>query len=220
MLTDYAEGFRSLLRLPARDSGGHPIPAYALKLDDEATELLISFVAELEPQFGESGALHHMRDWGAKLAGAVGRLSGLLHLATHASHLAPWELPVTRTIMADALRLGRYYIAHAKRAYGAMGGDPLLEHAKRVTRWLQHKQLTVWSERDCFSALRDQAWCKTMDDLRPVLAVLVRYGYIRRAPSNLEPRAATGRPASPRYNTNPSLTAQYSHNPQNEVGVS
>ncbi len=157
-----------------------------------------------------------IRDWGAKLAGAVGRLAGLLHLAEHAGRSDPWTVPVSGVTMGHALELGRYFIPHAKRAYGAMGADPVVEHAKRVIDWLGKRANpeTSWTERDCFNALRGTL--ATMDDLRPPLGLLERYGHITRAPR--EATEGPGRKPSPRYETNPyvlSPAPQNTHNTQN-----
>ena len=85
----YAELFGAVLTLPAmivEDGNPHP-----LDLGPEAAALFLSFEAELEPRLGEFGDLAPVADWAGKLAGAVARLAGLLHIAAHSARRPPWE---------------------------------------------------------------------------------------------------------------------------------
>ena len=73
-----------------------------LYLDSGAHDIFRNFERELEPKLGEFGTLGTVGDWAGKLAGAVGRIAGLLHMANCAGLQAPWDVPVDRTTMEKA----------------------------------------------------------------------------------------------------------------------
>jgi hypothetical protein len=52
-----------------------------------------------------------MTDWGGKLAGAIVRIAGLLHLAGHARD--GWDRPITLATLEAAIEIGDYYTHHA-----------------------------------------------------------------------------------------------------------
>lgn len=192
---EYGERIAALLALMA------PGGAEPLYLSREAAETFATFRIWLEPQLGDAGALASIRDWGGKLAGAVARIAGLLHLATWAGHAAPWQEPIAHETMAAAVSIGRYLIPHAQAAFGMMGADPDVEHAKAVLAWIERKRPTRFSRRDVYADLRSRfARVEAADE---PLAVLTEHNFIRAAQTAR--RRGPGRKPSQEYDVNPAL---------------
>jgi len=124
---------------------------------------------------------------------------------------APWDIPITVDTLADAIRIGRYLLAHAQRAYELMGADPDVERAQFVLTWLRAHQKSTFTIRELYQATKGRF--KKVVDLVPILNVLAEHGFIRPAVSVLHP--GPGRKPSPRYDVNPLAHSQISPNPQN-----
>jgi replicative DNA helicase len=180
--------------VPAGDNG----PA-VLTLDQEAAELLLAFERDLEPRLAAgSGDLAHLAGWAAKLAGAIGRLAGLLHLAGHIHD--GWVRPINADTFANAVRLAGYLIDHARVVFDLMGADPRVDDARWLLDWIARTGRTQFSRRDAHQAARGR-FCKATD-LEPALALLGEHGYLRRV--DADPGGSKGgRPASPRFLVNP-----------------
>ncbi len=95
------------------------------------------FADDLEPRVGRFGDLERLADWGLKASGAVARIVALLHLARHAVEPARWAEPIAEQTVLHAIGLGRYFIAHARAAYDAMGQGPVCDDGAYVLAWLR-----------------------------------------------------------------------------------
>jgi hypothetical protein len=152
----------------------------------------------LEP-FGDLGAIS---DWSGKLAGALLRITGILHLAEHSNYHYPWEVEVSEEVMRNALQFAPYLIEHAKAAYGMMGANPALEGAKHILEWIRRRGARQFSKRDLYNETRSRF--PQVKDLDPSLTLLVEHEYIRSEESyGEEPKR--GRPSSPVFQVNPLL---------------
>ena len=171
-----------------------------LQLYPGALEKLLRFAEALEPRLQRDADLGHMRDWAGKLAGAVARIAGLLHVAGHEGEA--YRNMVSEDAMDRALAVGEYLIAHAVAAYSFMGADPAIEDASEVLGWLRRKGRAQFTQRDLHRAM--QARFRKADDTEPVLAVLSGSGWIRevRTPA---PGRQGGRPPSPVFEVHPKL---------------
>lgn len=140
-----------------------------------------------------------LTDWGGKLAGAVARIAGLLHMAGLAGRDVPWSIAISQTTVEHAIAIGRYLIPHAKAAFAVMGTDPTAEKAKKILRWIEHDGLDSFSRRDAHQSMRSTF--RRPEELEAPLAVLVDREFIRKrfAPA----REAAGRPPSPAFDVNP-----------------
>ncbi len=195
---EYHRNLLFLLKLPFRqDADGQPRP-HQLALGADAQAAFQEFEAWLEPQLAEFGELGNMTDWAGKLAGAVARIAGLLHMADHTGAEAE-ALPMAAETVARAIRLARYLIPHATAAFDAMGADPVVGKAKLILRWIEHENLSSFTRRDAHQSARGVF--KRVDEVDPALAILIDRGFIRRRD---EPtKGSPGRPASPVYDVNP-----------------
>ena len=188
-----------------------------LYINEIGNSHILKFQAWLEPQLGERGAMAGITDWASKLAGAVLRVAGLLHLASLASHNSHNSQNDARVIPAEtveqAISFAPYLLEHARAAYAEIGANPASEPARVVVRWIEKTGTTVFTKRDCWQGTRGGAIGKT-DDLDPALEMLTEHGYIREEQRE-EQRAGPGRKPSPRYEVNPRVFSHNSHNSQN-----
>jgi replicative DNA helicase len=144
-----------------------------LALDGDAQEQLIDLLDWIEPHLGPGGSLAPIRAWAGKLAGAVVRIAGLLHIAGHAGTAGGgnWGQPIPGDTFHNAEQLGRYYLAHALAAFDLMGADPDLEAARTVLAWITRTAAPTFTRRDAFNALRSNRFPK-VTALDPALTLL------------------------------------------------
>ena len=197
----YAHGVRALLKLrPQVDSLGREVPT-PLTLSPSAYQTFIGFCRWLEPQLAEDGELGSLSDWAGKLAGAVGRVSGLLHLAEYAPRGTAWGTVIDRGSVEHAIRIGHYLLAHARATFVEMGADPDVEAAQHLLAWIERSGVETFTKRDAYQGTKGRF--KRVEALEPALATLVEHGYIRERPT--EERRGPGRKPSPIYEVNPAV---------------
>jgi replicative DNA helicase len=177
---------------------GDLIP-HVLMIEAAGQERLQRFETWVEPQLSEFGNLGRMTDWGGKVVGAVARIAGLLHMAEHAGAEAPWNIPISDATVERAIRVGMYFIEHAKAAFAEMGADAVVENAKAILRWIGHNKLASFTRRDLHQGMRGTF--ERAAEIEPPLAVLIERGFIRKRPHN--PANGAGRPVSPTFDVNP-----------------
>lgn len=162
---------------------------------------------EIEPRLGKDGDLYAIQGWGSKLAGAVARLAGVLHMARYGPD--GLDRPVSSDTMAAAVALGRYFIPHTKAAFTIMGADQRLAVARRILAWAARHKKTRFKERDCWLGVRRQG--EEPDIIRKPLALLCEYGWLRPvneadkddSPTHASEPSKGGRPPLPTYQVNP-----------------
>ncbi|MGH3322229.1 MAG: YfjI family protein [Streptosporangiaceae bacterium] len=172
-----------------------------LQLTRDADQTLLHLEETTEPRLHpDTGDLGHLGDWAGKYVGAVARLAGLIHLASHIHE--GWRHPIEPDSMRAAVRLGEYFTTHAVGAFDAMGADPDLDAACAVHAWLERTRPEQFTVRELFTALPRSRFRK-VTDLEQPLALLEQHGWIRRQPE--PPRNGPGRPPSPAYAVHPRL---------------
>jgi replicative DNA helicase len=204
----YYENVSKLLSLSVREGADGEADARILALDPDALEALQRFEQWVEPQLSEFGELGGMTDWAGKLVGVVGRIAGILQMASLAGSSAPWETPISRDTIERAICIAIYLIPHAKAAFAEMGADPVVEKAERILRWVEHRKLGFFSCRDLHQAMRGTF--KRVAELSPPLAMLVDHGFLR-LQAETSP-SGPGRPPSPTYDVNPLWAAWHAQN--------
>lgn len=101
---------------------GYPVP-HRLRLSDMAHAEHVRFREELEPELGEFGFLADMSDWASKLAGAVARIAGLLHVASTEVGQEPQDHRITLKTMQASITIAEYFISHAFLFFDRMASD-------------------------------------------------------------------------------------------------
>jgi hypothetical protein len=194
---------KNILRLaaiePFTDYDGDGQPRL-IRLSHEADDYLAAFEEEIEPMLAEDGELAFIGDWAGKLAGAVVRIAGILHLGQHAESInQKWMGEVSADTLKKAITIARYLIPHARAAYAEMGADPKIAAAKFVLRWIEKSGGTDFTRRQAFEGTKSRF--KEVAALDPALRVLEDHGYIRLEETPIEKRP--GRRPSEKYLVNP-----------------
>ncbi len=175
-----------------------------LTLSPEAQVLWNDFYNNVERELRPGGSLEYLKDWGGKLAGAVARIAGLLHVAEHG--IQNFEQPISEETVGAAVILGDYFKEHAIGIFGFMGEDPKMEAAKLILEYLQQHRPETFKGRD---VLQHKNAFRTMEEVQPGLNILVERGYVRKVETQGEsPRP--GRPEAASYEVNPKFMRQSS----------
>lgn len=177
-----------------------PDPPETILLSKEADMLLEAFAVELEPKLRKEYA--DISEWAGKLVGNIARIAGLLYRASvridRNSMTEAGNLVVSGKIMENAIRIGRYFIEHARMAFSILGADENIRKCKYVLNAISQQDATELSRRDVLRMCRS---FKSVEDLQPTLDQLVEYGYL--AEKSCEKSSGKGRPASAVYIVNP-----------------
>jgi putative DNA primase/helicase len=195
----YSTGILRLLNLePSLNYLGEPTP-WRLTFSPSAYDSWKDFQRRIEVLMRDGGKLCFIRDWASKLPGAAARIAGLFHsIGSDASESHIIDLAVTEQALNIAARL----IDGALAVFDLMQGDPAVEDAERILRWIRKGTRTSFSIRDCFCA--HQAHFRRVDALHVPLQLLTEHGYIQP-----RPRAkASGRPSGA-YLVNPEFTKTF-----------
>lgn len=206
----YANLVRAALQLrPAVDGKGNPCP-HVVRVSAEALAEINRFRAWAETELRAGGDLSAMRDWGSKLPGAVCRIAGIFHGLIHAPTGNPATQPIDAETMLCAIAVGEYAVQHAKGAFCEMGANPATAIARRIAAWLMDGELTEFSRRDAFNAVRGAV--QRVDELDDPLRLLIEHGFIRERETT---RSGPGRKPSTTFDVNPWLHSQNTHNTHN-----
>jgi hypothetical protein len=216
--TNYRSCMRALWRLSGDDDEqGRPAPNW-LSFSAAADQAIQQFEKWLEPQLAPGELLSNLAGWANKLAGAVARIAGILHVAEAVGSGENWQTQISAETVEAAIRLGRdYLLPHAQAAFGLMGTDPRLEDARRAVAWLRRpgSVKTVKTEKGALIVMvtrRDLhagVWggSRKSEEVDAVIDLLKQYLYLRVAPEPRQ-RSGPGRNPSPRYLVNPAVLAQ------------
>ncbi len=198
----YQKQMLCLLDIPMPSQSAAAYQPHVLFLDEDASARHAAFEDAIEPRLGGDGDLYAIQGWGSKLAGAVARLAGVLHMARYGPD--GLDRPVSGETMAAAITLGHYFIPHTKAAFTVMGADHRLAVARRILAWAKRMGKTEFTERDCWLGVRRQG--EDLDTIKKPLTLLCDYAWLRPValPERDDP-AKGGRPKSPKYQVNPLL---------------
>jgi hypothetical protein len=142
------------IELPKSEFG--EVEPHALAFSEEADRLLEAFRDWVEPQLAPSGEMVSFREWGSKFPGAVVRIAGVLHVAgrVEAERERPWEVPVSRDTLVQAITIGLCYLEHTRAAMNEMGADSRVEGARHLLDVLREGRVSEISKRDLFQKVR------------------------------------------------------------------
>jgi hypothetical protein len=88
-----------------------------VKFGPAAERAVIDLERNIEKRLVGNGDLsENMREWGGKYAGRVVRIALLLHMAEHGP--SGVDRPVSGDTVAAAVRIGEFFVAHARAAFG------------------------------------------------------------------------------------------------------
>jgi hypothetical protein len=210
----YDAAVLALLDLPPkRDEYDRP---EVLTLTPGASDLMRDFMTTLEPDLGPGGRYEHMSGWYGKLAGAVARLAGLLHLGRIPHDRGNWREPIDADTMQAALALGGFYAEHAERCAKSFGGSPEARLAVRVLDAIKRHGWQRFAERDLYRAVGLRK-----AEAAEALGLLAETGHVRPAADTGGPDKSgrPGRKASPEWEVNPALAGDSVKNVNSVGGV-
>jgi len=199
LVSQYANRLRELLAVPPLDADN--VEAHRrLNINGDALEIWRQFHDRIEKAQAPDGELSHLADFASKLAGAVARLSGILHLMKHGP-TGPQDIePET---VAGAWALGLYFLEHTKAAFAEMGAGGDMGLARRVYGWITRHRPERFTLGRLFDDLRRGAGLDVSDDLLPAMAILEDRNILRREPP--PPGTTPGRKSFGTWAINPSI---------------
>jgi hypothetical protein len=156
-----------------------------LHLSPDALHTYDTYRAQLEPRIPAEG--RDMQGWLGKLAGAVLRIAGLLHIAEH-EH--PAHVPIQTDTIQRAIGIGDYFHHHAKIMFRKMYGRHGQSNAGAVLSYLRTIEDSSLSRSQLHERIKGRAAFPRADDLKPALDVLEDNGWIRQ---HTEQRSGVGR---------------------------
>jgi len=197
------ETYVAHVRKLAADLADWTDPA-VLTLDHDAHELLLNTERTIEPQLAEDdGQLGTglLAEWGSKLAGAMLRIAGLLHVAAEAE---AFRTPISAATLTQAVRIGTYFAEHARAALGLLGESETGD-ASYVLDYLARKGIESFTIRSLHVELPRGRFA-TAEDVSTAVDVLTEHGYVAAEPP--PERTGPGRKPSPGYRVHPSVTTE------------
>jgi len=191
-------GYRNCLTaLLDLDTGGQ---TYALTLAPGAHSAFVAFAQSVEDRLkpGSESGLKSVQEWAGKLVGAMLRIAGVLHMATHAGRGNAWMNPIQAETMQAAVEIAEYLIPHAKMAFGVMQADEELESAKYLWKRVCQDGRQTLTKQEIWQACRGRF--KRTEALDVALGILVDRGYLTQT---IKPATGPGRKPAPVYHRNP-----------------
>lgn len=191
----YRENMNKLLALPvpqpSKDEVGNEydnIPRLCFS-DEAAEKSFTSFHDRVQEDLAKEHD-REMRQWLGKLASNVGRIIAILHLAECVEHFTRgdtqeggntpgnlheiWRLPISNQTVQAGIRLGYFFLSHARVAIEEMHNDPVREDAIKFVEWLQATATAQFTRAEVASRLHLTG--KRADE---VLTFLIDWDYIR-----------------------------------------
>lgn len=189
LVEEYQQHIYTLMDIPT---------GYEFTLTPEGQDTWDEFYNDIEKDMRPQGALEYIPDWGSKLPGAVARIAGLLHMATHGR--AGIGKPISADIAAASCVIGSYFREHALVAFKQMREDPRIATARKILSFIKREKPQSFKSRDLFNHTN----CQSMKEIEPAIGILLERGYIREiARDDMEIRR--GRPEAMSYEVNPKL---------------
>lgn len=177
VVASYHTKVRLLLERQADLDAYGEITPKIISLSEGARNLLEDYASEIEGKLACDGDLFLTGGWGSKFAGALARISGILHLAEYASSPSdaqPTEISVEE--MTRTLLFADYFIAHVKVAFTLLGGGHHGE-ARKILAWITREKAEKFTKRQLHRAFSGHI--SKAEQLDPPLKLLEDYGYIR-----------------------------------------
>lgn len=192
-----------------QDAGIEPRPCRHIALSREAYKVWLTGARRIERQLEEeTGTFALIQDWGGKLAGAIARIAGLLHVSRFAGD-GPWEYAIGPDDINSAIKVAQILGAHALKAFDLMKADPNMQNARKVLNWLKRCPQSQFKLRDCHYALKKRF--KKVEELEAALKILEDMNYIQ---STSYETSQKGRP-SRTYLANPQIWPTKTTEPAN-----
>jgi hypothetical protein len=163
----------SLEQETTTDSGLRPKAVNFTQCGHEAWQ---AFTEDLAAQMNAENLADAVRGHLAKFKGYGARLALIIHLLRQACHETTVDA-VDGESVARAAQLIAYFQTHALKVHSALGSDKRAANSCLLWKWLRNQPGDTFSRRDAYRVMRYRVG--NVDNLEPVLELLVKHGYIR-----------------------------------------
>ena len=167
-------GIQSLLESPLPDQ------PQTLVLNESAAEKFKGYSEQLEVDLKIGGSLYALRDWGGKLAGAVLRIAGILHLAKQVELSPNSNNIISRETIEEAIEIGRFLGPHAEFAYGAGLHGRTEARAEAILGLIKKNKWRTFRQSSVYEHLRSRFPGRKVKPMVASLDILEKRGYICR----------------------------------------
>lgn len=196
----YTRTLMRLLELPWNSAG----PQF-VRLTAGAAKLMESLSQEVEHALGDADVLGDRKDWGGKLCGAILRIALVMRCLEQAAEGPTFRdsasLRLGEDVMRAAIAWHPFLAAQERLTVQSLGCNLTTRTAQRILAWVESKQLSEFTVRECFSTCRSSE-IDSVDSVREGIDRLVDFGYVRPQSTHGDARSR-GRPPSQKYEVNP-----------------
>lgn len=198
----YTGTMHQLINMPALFSpDGEKKLLRELVMNSDALATHRENAQRIEEAQREGGILSgDLTEWASKMAGAVARIAGILHVYANMPEAEPHRIPIAQSTIVNAWRIGDYLKDHMLAIAGAFDNDPNVGIAEDLLGYLKMHGLTRFTVRALHQNLRRLE----PEEIQAGLALLERRGYVGRVPA--EKKTGAGRTPSPTFEINPALS--------------
>ena len=197
------ESYYTLINMLLKLKAAKDNKPQVIRLSEKAYKVFEGFYHKIEAMLAEE--LAYMADWGGKIRGAVLRIAGLLHVANkieRAQKITEADsdsLTVCESVMQSAVRIGEYFIEHAKKAYQVVGDNENQKNAEYILKKIIDNRFDNFKKSQIFQFCRK---FKSVDELTEPLNLLVKYCYLKESEQEY---TGTGRRPEKIYLVNPQI---------------
>lgn len=156
-----------------------------IEIDEEAYKLYYEFCLYVEKSLKPNGFFKYIKAWGGKLAGAVIRIAGVLHVDKHANR-NPKIPKIDAETMSKAIALGKVLAHHALEVLCSLNDDSHIEDAKIILHWIASLKEDRFTFSQCRNAHRSRF--KTAKKMEPVIELLLELREIQEISANTSSR--------------------------------
>lgn len=189
-----------------------------MTLDQKARESFRAFWNTFEARHRPGGDLTGIEAWSKKFPGQLLRLAALVTLFDN-----PQATTIHGQVMDDMIALAPYLISNARHVADLISAarQSSLGPARDLLKWIERRiaetaesgdgPFTTFTARDAFNGVHNRKWASEdgMEGVNKALAVLEERSWIRR---QFQERSGRGRPPSPMFEINPSVTEKAAPN--------
>ena len=151
--------------------------AEIIRLTKDAVPVLEDFYNWVEKMI--VGEFSFYSDWIGKLVGNTLRIAGVMARCSvnrRGNALLEAPIKITPEIMRNAIRIGRYFFAHAINAYSSMGVYANFKSYSKALDKIKEKNLRTITRRDL---MRNCRWLSSADEAQDILNALEDYCYVK-----------------------------------------
>ncbi|MBX9670497.1 MAG: DUF3987 domain-containing protein, partial [Candidatus Obscuribacterales bacterium] len=180
-----------------------------LAIEPAGLQCFLDFSQGVENLLKDGAPLHHVRDWGSKLAGAGLRIAAIFHLIEQAAkdrigrENDYCDLEIKEETLREALEFCSVLISHAVYAFWSMCGEQAVSDASAIIkRMLKSPTPVPESDLKHMERFRQRRLSGDQNRFKIAIEELQSRNIVRQVKINSK---GPGRPALPHYELNPAV---------------